>query len=521
MSALGSGVRRLGVRAVLAIALLLLGLPLAGTTLAAPAISFSPSSVTFPDTMVGQTSGPQSITVTNTGDTNLTIYSVYLTNASDFGGASNCGGAVLSPGSSCTVQVQFQPQSGGTRTGSIQFNDDAPGSPQSVPLSGFARTPTPNAVLTPSSLTFGRQTAYTQSPPQYVTLENTGDGTLTISSITVSGDFLETHSCGTALAPGDSCTIAVYFYPTQSGTRTGTLTVTSDAPGSPQTVALTGAGVAPPLTMTDWRTLGGVLTDAPGLVSFDGRLIVLAPGADRQLYVKSSPDGVNYTEWRGVGGVLTSAAAGAQQGNELLLFTRGLDNALYVMSSTDGQNFSDWRRVGGELTSAPAAVHFNGRTYVYARGNGDHLYVTSTENGVNFTGWYNLGGELTDSAAVAMSANGQLFVFARGNYDNVYVTQSSDGQTYSAWMNLGGPTPSGPAAAGYNGQVYVFVRGADNQLYEKHSVDGVVWSDWTGYGGVLVGAPATATFLVNNYGPERLVVVAIGVDHAVYERHTP
>lgn len=521
MLRLALGIRRLGTRALLAFTLLLLSLPLAATVAAAPVISFSPSSITFPTTMVGQTSGAQSITVTNTGDTNLTISGVFLANATDFSGSSNCGGAVLAPGSNCVVQVQFQPQSGGNKTGSVQFNDDAAGSPHAVPLSGFARTPTPAVELSPTSLTFARQTANTQSAPQYVTLRNTGDGTLNITSITISSEFQESHTCGSTVAPGGSCTFTVYFYPTGAGARSGALTITSDAPGSPHTVALSGTGVAPPVALTNWQSLGGALTDAPGLVSLNGRLFVLAPGADHQLYIKSSVDGVNYTEWQPVGGVLTSAAAGAQQGNELLLFARGLDNALYVMSSTDGQTFSGWRRVGGELSSAPAAVHFNGRTYVYARGNGNHLYVTSTADGVNFTDWSNLGGELSDPAAVAVAENNQLFVFVRGINGDVFVTQSSDGRAYSQWRNLGGPTNSGPAAAGYNGQVYVFVRGADNQLYEQHSADGITWSDWTGSGGVLASAPAAASFFGGNSMTARLVVVVVGVDRAVYERHTP
>lgn len=244
--------------------MLLVGLP-AASVVAAPIISFSPSSVTFPDTYAGQVSAQQTITVTNTGGANLTISAVYLINATDYAGTSNCGGAVLVPGSSCTVQVQFQPQFGGSKSGSVQFNDDAAGSPQYVPLSGFGRTPAPNVVLSPSSLAFGRQTAYTESAPQYVTLQNTGDGTLTINGISVSGDFRESHTCGATLAPGGSCTLSVTFYPTQAGSRSGVLTVVDDAVGSPHTVSLSGVGLTPPVALSQWQSLGGVVTGPPGL----------------------------------------------------------------------------------------------------------------------------------------------------------------------------------------------------------------------------------------------------------------
>ena len=82
----------------------------------------------------------------------------------------------------------------------------------------------------------------TASAAQTVTLKNTGTGTLTIASFTTTGDYAQTNTCGTSLAPGASCTIKVTFTPTAKGTRTGTLTVTSNAAGSPHKVSLTGNG---------------------------------------------------------------------------------------------------------------------------------------------------------------------------------------------------------------------------------------------------------------------------------------
>lgn len=76
-----------------------------------------------------------------------------------------------------------------------------------------------------------------------MTVSNEGTGTVTIGSITTSGDFAETDTCGSSLAAGASCAISVTFTPVAAGAASGTLTITDDAPGSPHTVALTGIGV--------------------------------------------------------------------------------------------------------------------------------------------------------------------------------------------------------------------------------------------------------------------------------------
>ena len=110
----------------------------------------------------------------------------------------------------------------------------------------------PAVNLNPSSLKWTAITVGTTANPKKVTVTNTGNATLTISTIAVSGDFaLKTlkatktvHPCvnGTALAAGANCTLSVTFTPTQKGVRTGAVTLTDNAPNSPQQVTLTGTG---------------------------------------------------------------------------------------------------------------------------------------------------------------------------------------------------------------------------------------------------------------------------------------
>jgi hypothetical protein len=98
----------------------------------------------------------------------------------------------------------------------------------------------------PSSLDFGSQTVATTTVPKLVSVTNIGADTLNISLITATSEFSTVTSCGTTLAPGGSCAIAVSFTPSAAGSRSGTLTITDDAAGSPHAVALVGTGVAAP-----------------------------------------------------------------------------------------------------------------------------------------------------------------------------------------------------------------------------------------------------------------------------------
>jgi hypothetical protein len=112
-----------------------------------------------------------------------------------------------------------------------------------IPLvtAGTVRT---TASATPSSLTFPAQQVQTQSAPQQVLVKNTGSITLTITGLTTAGDFAEIDTCTSPIAPGDACTVDVTFLPTQTGARTGLLTVFANLPGGQITVSLSGTGLA-------------------------------------------------------------------------------------------------------------------------------------------------------------------------------------------------------------------------------------------------------------------------------------
>ncbi|HXJ96314.1 MAG TPA: choice-of-anchor D domain-containing protein [Terriglobia bacterium] len=220
---------------------------LTGTT--GPVLSLSPSTgLTFPQTNVGSTSSAQTVTLTNTGNSTLTLTSIALTGANnaDFSYTSTCGSGSLQPTGSCSLMVTFKPTTTGIRSASITITDNAPGSPQTVSLSGTGTTtPGARASLSPGSLTFTSQEVGSTSSSQIVTLTNNGSGTLSITSVTVtSSNFGQTTTCGTSLAVGASCTITVSFKPGVTGNLTGSVMVADNAPDSPQAIGLTGTAVA-------------------------------------------------------------------------------------------------------------------------------------------------------------------------------------------------------------------------------------------------------------------------------------
>ena len=208
-----------------------------------PVLSVTPADLTFAQQAIDTTGAAQSLTLSNSGNAALTVSKVGLagTDAGDYSETNNCG-ATLAVNASCQVSISFTPTAQGTRTAVLDVNDNAPGSPQTVAISGTT-TPAPALTLSSTTVVFPGQYVGTSGLPQTVTLKNSGDAMLTIAGATTSStDFGVLNACGGSLTAGSSCSIGVFFDPTASGSRTGTLTITDDASGSPQSVALSGMG---------------------------------------------------------------------------------------------------------------------------------------------------------------------------------------------------------------------------------------------------------------------------------------
>jgi len=217
----------------------------------APVLNMSPGSLTFGSQPLDAPSTAQSVTLSNTGNAILSIASLAVTgtNAGDFAETNSCGSSVAA-GADCTITVTFTPTATGTRSGTLSISDNAAGSPQTVSFTGTGTSAAPSVSLSPTSLTFTVPSVGAPSASQTVILSNTGNGALTISSITTSGDFTQTSNCGATVAAGANCTITVTFTPSATGTPSGSLTVSDNAPGDPHKVKLNGTYSAPSAGVT-------------------------------------------------------------------------------------------------------------------------------------------------------------------------------------------------------------------------------------------------------------------------------
>jgi hypothetical protein len=212
-----------------------------------PVVQFQPGNVlNFANTNLGSSSIQQGLALNNTGTANLTFTAPPAVSGDYALTANNCT-SPITPGSGCTFFITFTPTAAGLRTGTLTFTSNASTSPDHVTLSGTGISGA-TATLAPNNIAFGNQIVGTSSAASPVTLSNTGTTALSITSIVASADFSQTNNCTSSLAAHTSCTINVVFSPTVVGNRQGFITLTDNAPGSPQQVSLAGVGLASPQT---------------------------------------------------------------------------------------------------------------------------------------------------------------------------------------------------------------------------------------------------------------------------------
>ena len=218
-----------------------------------PVAAIFPASEVFGSITVGQSSNSKLVTLTNTGGQGLSLTSVSVAglNPSDFVATPNCSvPTVLAPNITCTISIVFSPSAAGSRQASLVAMDNAPGSPQSIPLVGTGASALPSVTLSPGSLSFATTSQGSISPAQSVTITNSGAATLRISSVlsggSNTGDFQVSSACSNPVPVAATCNITVTFSPLGAGQRTANITIMDDAPDSPQSVQLTGTGAAAP-----------------------------------------------------------------------------------------------------------------------------------------------------------------------------------------------------------------------------------------------------------------------------------
>ncbi len=222
----------------------------------------NPSSVNFGNRLLGS-SATVPITLTNSGTSGVAI-----SQATASGAGFSISGLVpmtLNAGQSTSFTATFVPTTAGAVTGSVSISSNAPGSPLTIALSGGGTQAQPQLTINPASVAFGN-VAVGSSAPQNVTLTNSGNGSLNITGVTPSGTgFSFTGLTTQTINAGASVTFPVKFSPASAGSATGSISISSNAPGSLATIALSGTGVQGQLTANPANfNFGNVLVGSKG-----------------------------------------------------------------------------------------------------------------------------------------------------------------------------------------------------------------------------------------------------------------
>jgi 6-phosphogluconolactonase (cycloisomerase 2 family) len=223
-----------------------------------PSLSFSATSLSFGSIQTGSPSMPQTVTLTSNGGQALSVDSISLGGADpdQFQETDTCQTpAVLQPTKFCSISITFLPTATASLQATLSITDNAPGSPQSVTLTGTGTAPPPPApavTVSPNPVSFPSTVQGVASTAIAVGVMNSGNATLHISSVTLSGnnagDFMMINGCSGPYAPNTGCTITLTFTPLAAGQRSAIISIADDAQNSPQSIQVSGTATPAPST---------------------------------------------------------------------------------------------------------------------------------------------------------------------------------------------------------------------------------------------------------------------------------
>jgi hypothetical protein len=218
-----------------------------GSPTQSPSISLSSNSLTFNTVVVGQTQS-QTLQIANTGNAPLQLNSLSVSNP-QFSVAGPSTPATVLPAASLTYTVTFSPTAAGSASATLNIGSNASATMVGLSLSGTGEKAFANLAISPPSINFGNLNLKATGT-QNVTLQNTGDISMTIQGITVAGAGFgyASLSAGFSLSPNQSVTFQVWFTPQVQGPASATVSFISPTLSSPATLSLSGDGItaAPP-----------------------------------------------------------------------------------------------------------------------------------------------------------------------------------------------------------------------------------------------------------------------------------
>jgi hypothetical protein len=208
----------------------------------APALTVSPGSINF-GSVVANVTNSQTVQLANPGTVSVTISAANITGTGFTTSGLNLP-LTLNAGQASTFNVQFNPKAAGAFTGSLSIGSNATNSASSISLSGTGVAAGLNLSVNPSSVSFGNVTVGNSSS-RTITVTNTGNSNVSISAVNVTGSNLAlSGGSPVTLSPSQSISVSVQFSPTSAASTSGSVSIVSNATGSPAAVPVSGTGVA-------------------------------------------------------------------------------------------------------------------------------------------------------------------------------------------------------------------------------------------------------------------------------------
>lgn len=211
-----------------------------------PNASLIPGLIDFGNQTIDKSSLAREVILLNSGTSTLTIDDIGLS-SSVYSQTNTCDDT-LDAKKECSIWITFTPTETGSSPATLAVTSDDPSSPARVFLYGKGITG-PDVDISPSLYDFGNVAVGQTSEQQDFIIMNTGEGDLTLSSISVNSDFEQSNECPQILVEEQTCAVETTFVPKTAGNFFGTLSVVDDAEGNPHHAGLFGYGTTSDITL--------------------------------------------------------------------------------------------------------------------------------------------------------------------------------------------------------------------------------------------------------------------------------
>jgi hypothetical protein len=222
---------------------------LKGTAVGVPQLTLSATSVVFGSHDVG-TSTTKAVTLTSSGTGTVTIGAGSFSTSQPFTMSGAHFPLTLNPGARATLDIKFDPQAAGPKTGTLTLKTNTSRATAAINLVGTA-VGVPALTLSATSVTFGGRTLLSSTTKE-VRLTSSGTAPLTITRATLDGGAFSISGASfpLTLKPWQNVALAIAFHPLTPGAKTGDLTFRTNTSSGAATISLSGTADAAALSLS-------------------------------------------------------------------------------------------------------------------------------------------------------------------------------------------------------------------------------------------------------------------------------